>query len=259
MNKIINKLPFEAHIPGYKFCGPGTKLKARLARGDQPINPLDAACQEHDIAYSQNEDTTLRNVADRLLAAKAWKRVRARDAGFGEKAAAYAVTNTMNLKSTLGMGLKKRGSKMRSKKKMTTFSSILRASKTSAPGKSAKSIITESLKAARKAVKSAGGKSKIKIPRILPVSSKIGGILPLLPLFAGLSATGALAGGAAGVYKALNEAKSARQQLEESKRHNKTMEAIALGKGLYLKPYKTGLGLHLKPYSGNGLKKKPKN
>lgn len=75
-------------------------------------------------------------------------------------------------------------------------------------------------------------------------------------MFAGLSATGALAGGAAGIYKAINDAKSARQQLDESKRHNKTMESIALGKGLYLKPFKTGLGLYLKLYSGNGLKKK---
>jgi len=112
------------------------------------------------------------------------------------------------------------------------------------------------LKAAKKAVKSAGGKRKVKIPRILPVPSKIGGVLPLIPLFAGLSATGALAGGAASVYKAINEAKAARQELDENKRHNKTMEAIALGKGLYLKPYKTGFGLHLKPYRGKGLKKK---
>jgi len=98
----------------------------------------------------------------------------------------------------------------------------------------------------------------VKIPRILPVPSKIGGFLPyLIPLFAGLSATGALAGGAAGVAKAINQAKNAKSQLEESQRHNRTMEAIALGKGMYLKPYKKGFGLHLKPYAGGRLKKKP--
>ena len=75
-------------------------------------------------------------------------------------------------------------------------------------------------------------------------------------MFTGLSTTGALAGGTAGVAKAVNEARAARDQLQESKRHNNTMEAIALGKGLYLKPYKTGLGLYLKPYPGYGLKKK---
>ena len=100
-------------------------------------------------------------------------------------------------------------------------------------------------KKARSAVKEAGGKKNIEIPRILPILS--GGALPfLIPLFAGLSATGALAGGAAGIAKTVNDAKAAKQQLEESKRHNKTMETIALGNGLYLKPHKVGLGLHLK-------------
>ena len=286
VNKIINKLPFEAHIPGYKFCGPGTKLKDRLARGDLPINQLDSACRDHDIAYSQNrENIEARNEADQVLANKAWKRVFAKDADWGEKAAAYSVTNVMNLKTKLGMGLKKRKTSTKKKKsdkkkcnkKMTSLNAIIKASsKSSAPGQSAKSIITTALKTARSAIKKSGGKSKVKVPRILPVPSKIGGVLPLIPLFAGLSAVGTLSGGAAGVYKAITNAKSARQQLEESKRHNKTMEAIALGKGLYLKPYKTGLGLYLgtrkkggmlylRPYKtgrslnlkpGRGLKKK---
>lgn len=87
---------------------------------------------------------------------------------------------------------------------------------------------------------------KVKPPRVIEVP-KTGGILPLIPIFAGLSALGALSGGAAGIAKAVNDAKAAKQELEESQRHNKTMEAIALrGKGLYLKPYKSGLGLFLK-------------
>lgn len=120
INKVINKLPFELHLPGYNYCGPGTKLSARLARGDKPINPLDAACKEHDIAYSQNrENISARNVADRELASKAWQRVFSKDSSLGEKAAAYAVTNTMNLKSKLGMGLKrKKGSKKRLKRRV---------------------------------------------------------------------------------------------------------------------------------------------
>ena len=52
-------------------------------------------------------------------------------------------------------------------------------------------------------------------PRIPTILDKIGGALPfLITLFAGLSATEALAGGAAGVAKAVNDAKSAREQLE---------------------------------------------
>lgn len=89
-------------------------------------------------------------------------------------------------------------------------------------------------------------KKKVRPPRVIPVP-KTGGILPLIPIFAGLSALGALSGGAAGIAKAVNEAKAAKQELEETQRHNKTLEAIALrGKGLYLKPYKSGLGLFLK-------------
>ncbi|KAL7292678.1 hypothetical protein TKK_0013803 [Trichogramma kaykai] len=112
------------------------------------------------------------------------------------------------------------------------------------PGKTSKMVIKSAIAGAKEAVRKAGGKNKIKIPRILPVSGKIGGALPfLIPLFAVLSATGALAGGAAGILKAVNDAKAAEQQLRERKKHNRKMEAIALGKGLYLKPYKTGLGL----------------
>lgn len=53
VNSLINKLPFEAHIPGYQYCGPGTKLEKRLRRGDPGINALDRSCREHDIAYSK--------------------------------------------------------------------------------------------------------------------------------------------------------------------------------------------------------------
>ena len=47
LNKVINKLPVELHILGYQYCGPGTKLRKRLSRGDPGINPLDTACKEH--------------------------------------------------------------------------------------------------------------------------------------------------------------------------------------------------------------------
>ena len=247
VNSIINKLPVELHIPGYQYCGPGTKLKERLARGDSGINPLDAACKEHDIAYSKNRDNLVaRHAADRVLTERAWKRVLAKDAGLSEKAAAWGVANTMKAKTKLGMSISKSAKKRKaSKKKKVTLRHIVGAAKASIiPGADA---IKSALKGARRAVKNAGGKSRVRSPRILPVPTKIGGFLPfLIPLFAGLSATGALAGGAAGIAKAVNDANAAKRGLEESKRHNETMEAIALGKGLYLKPYRKGLGLHLK-------------
>ena len=49
-----------------------------------------------------------RHVADRMIAQRAWERVIAKDASLGEKAAAWAVTNAMKVKTKLGMGLKKK-------------------------------------------------------------------------------------------------------------------------------------------------------
>jgi len=64
-----------------------------LERGDQEINPLDEACKEHDIAYSQNKALSEQHRAD-----KAWSRVKAPDSSLGEKAEAYLVTSIMRAK-----------------------------------------------------------------------------------------------------------------------------------------------------------------
>ena len=111
LNRAINALPVELHIPGYQFCGPGTRLRKRLERGDRGINPLDAACREHDIAYSQSNERADRHVADRVLADRAWERIAAKDSTLGEKAAATAVWAAMKAKTKLGMGMTKRRTK----------------------------------------------------------------------------------------------------------------------------------------------------
>lgn len=105
LNGMINALPFELHIPGYQFCGPGTRLKQRLARGDVGINALDAACREHDIAYSHSKDLAERHIADKILAKKAKGRVIAKDSTLCEKAAATTVWAAMNAKRKMGMGI----------------------------------------------------------------------------------------------------------------------------------------------------------
>lgn len=255
VNKLINNLPVELHLPGYQYCGPGTSLTKRLARGDKGINPLDAACKEHDISYSKNPDIKYRHTADKTLAEKAWSRVMDKDAGLGEKAAAYAVANAMKLKTKLGMGLKR---KIKRRRVTGTLSKIIQTAKKSMiPSTDSKVLINSALKGALSTIKKLGGKNNVTIPRILKVPTKVGGVVPfLIPLFAGLSATGALAGGAAGIVKAINDVKAGKKQLEETHRHNKKMEAIAIGRGLYLKPYKKGFGLYLKPHKGKGLKKK---
>uniref|UniRef100_A0A6P7GWP1 Uncharacterized protein LOC114347385 n=1 Tax=Diabrotica virgifera virgifera TaxID=50390 RepID=A0A6P7GWP1_DIAVI len=112
VNSLINKLPFEAHIPGYRFCGPGTRLQQRLERGDEGINALDAACKAHDIAYSQHKNLSARHEADKILENKAWERVKSKNAKLGEKIAAWFVTTTMKGKRKLGMGFSKKSKKV---------------------------------------------------------------------------------------------------------------------------------------------------
>lgn len=200
INKVIDKLPFEIHLPSYQFCGPGTKLEKRLERGDSGVNKLDRACKEHDIAYTQFNDLENRHKADQVLIEKAVERLKSKDASAGERLAALIVISIMKSKVKLGMGAPKR-----------------------------KRATLKNLKVAKRIIK----------------TPKRGGFLPLLiPL---LGALGALGGGAAGIAKAVNDAKAAKLALEESKRHNKAMETS--GKGLKKKKNKKkGRGLYIGPY-----------
>lgn len=120
INKAVDLLPFEAHLPGYNYCGPGTKLQQRLARGDKGINGLDEACKIHDVAYSKYKDSTRRSRADKELADRAWRRFKASDSSVGEKAAAWAVTTAMKAKSKLGGGGKRKKHTGRVKRRRTT-------------------------------------------------------------------------------------------------------------------------------------------
>jgi Domain of unknown function (DUF5679)/Phospholipase A2-like domain len=73
-NTIINKLPFEMHLPGHNFTGPGTKLDKRLNEDgtpkewSKPINRVDNAAYHHDVCYAKNQDTETRNkVCDKVM------------------------------------------------------------------------------------------------------------------------------------------------------------------------------------------------
>lgn len=286
INAAINKLPFELHIPGYQYCGPGTKLQKRLERGDLGVNPLDKACKSHDIAYEEHKSGKERTIADRALASAAWKRVKSRDAGLGERAAALAVATAMKTKiglSKLGAGLKgphrrrqrrqhqkiksikkkkccsnkkKKNNTLKKKKskKCYTFKNLVKHTKVALKKNKPTNpdeILNYALGAAKHVV-GQGRKGKISVPRIIPLP-KTGGMLPLIPIFAGLSALGSLAGGTTAIVRAIGATKEAKEALKESQRHNNAMEAIAIGRsregnGLYMKPYKAGYGLYLQPY-----------
>lgn len=321
VNSLIDSLPFELHLSkNYQFCGPGTRLNFRLARGDPGYNELDKACKVHDIAYRDNSDLSKRHAADYELEQSAWKRVLSKDATLKEKAAAYLVTNVMKLKRKMGMGCvsidgrssqpqRKRRNIRKKKKTKTTLkqrrglgclqnrdqkqnmrkrqgkkkvggklsfqSNLVRRIRNALQKRGRSKIKTNSsdgdiyqsakiaLKAARQTLKTLGGRQRIRIPRVIPVP-KTGGILPLIPIFAGLSALGSIASSVSGIAKAAHDAKIARKHLEETRRHNKSMEnnnntavPIINGSGLYLKPYQKGYGLYLASY--NNTNKQSKN
>lgn len=249
LNTLINKLPVELHVPGYNYCGPGTKLEKRLQRNDQGVNLLDEACKSHDIAYSKSSDLEHRHKADQLLASKAWERFKAKNSSIGEKLTALGVSTAMKAKVKLGMG-SKRSSNVRlinkrvKKRSSLTFNKAVKKARFALKNRKPADIQS----AVNIAVDAVKGLKKSNRSRIIPIP-KTGGFLPLIPLFAGLSALGALAGGASGIASAVNKAKEAQQQLKETQRHNEQMEAIAMGKGLTIKPFKRGLGLFVNPYS----------
>lgn len=307
VNWAIKNVPFEMHIPGYQYCGPGTKLNKRLARNDPGINPLDRACKEHDISYSKFKNTDQRNIADKILAERAWQRVKASDSSLSERAAGLAITNIMKTKAMMGMGMGnvsslfsrktqipaygcssnlKAAIKMKRKKATRAKTTSTKQKKSTKKTKklTAKAIFREAKARAKEAIKKKGVRTIDKAAqvaekaaitsvgqifkknkqspispqdvekelRIIPVP-KQGAALPLIPIFAGLSALGALMGGSASIANAALSASRAKKDLSEAQRHNQTMESIELGKnsntgsGLFLRPYKKGLGLYLTP------------
>ena len=77
LNTLVNKLPFEIHLPGHNFTGPGTKLYKRLnpdgmpSEWSIPINRVDNAAYHHDLCYSKHDDTKTRNeVCDKIMLGK---------------------------------------------------------------------------------------------------------------------------------------------------------------------------------------------
>jgi hypothetical protein len=232
LNSLINNLPFELHLPGYNYCGPGTKLHKRLQRGDKGINALDDACMKHDIAYDKYPDLADRHRADLELYKMAKRRTKSKDVGIGEKIGSWLVSKVMKSKLKAGAGMKS----------FKSFVSKIRNELKKNPKIKGHNITDRAIVVAKKVF---AKNSKIQLPRLIPIP-KTGGLLPLIPIFAGLSALGSLAGGAAGIAKAVGDYKAAKKNLAESERHNKTMESIALGKGLHIKPYKNGRGLCIK-------------
>ncbi len=73
VNALNTILPFEKHLPGMRYCGPGTRLDLRLDEdgkpypGNEPIDRVDEAALKHDLEYSKYEDLKHRNKADKQM------------------------------------------------------------------------------------------------------------------------------------------------------------------------------------------------
>ena len=199
------------------------------------MNKFDQFCKEHDIIYSKNRDhLDARREANKVLAKKAIGRVFAKDAKLCERLVGLGVDGVMKLTRELG------GRRLLGKK--------------SRKGGSLK-------KNNRKEERRKRSMMRRKRNRIISVPSKIEGVLPLFPLFAGSIV--ALASGGATDARAINQARSNERQLYENARHNEHMGAIAMGKaGKSFRMRPCGYGFRMKPWHrkaiGFGLKQTKK-
>jgi len=73
-NVLNTVLPFEKHLPGMNYCGPGTNLLLKLnedgvtpRKGFEPVDRVDEAAMRHDIKYQQYDDLRHRNEADKEM------------------------------------------------------------------------------------------------------------------------------------------------------------------------------------------------
>ena len=71
---VVNTvLPFEKHLPGMRYCGPGTRLDLRVDDNgkpfpwNEPIDRVDEAALKHDLVYNKYEDLRHRYQADREM------------------------------------------------------------------------------------------------------------------------------------------------------------------------------------------------
>jgi len=71
---VLNTVfPFEKHLPGMRYCGPGTRLDLRVDEdgkpfpGNEPVDRVDEAAMKHDLAYSKHNDLRHRHKADKEM------------------------------------------------------------------------------------------------------------------------------------------------------------------------------------------------
>jgi len=257
INNLINNLPFQAHVPGYNYLGPGTNLDLNLEKGVKPANKLDDLALTHDKAYSKSNILTDRHQADYALQEGAWNRVLAPDSSLGEKAAAWAVTNVMKAKRAIGAGVATRykpypislseEDKLRvanASKPIEVHINLTRT-KSSLMNELDMPLTVYQINKIVKGRKEKKNSVKLKLSTAQLQHFKQGGFLPAL--LAAASVLGTL-------YNSYSNKKANDRLVEERIRHNKALEG---GKGLYMsrKPRAlegTGLYMSRKPRALEG-------
>ena len=98
----------------YNYCGPGTKLEERLASNDpnyrEPINKLDAICQQHDIDYGNARSLSDKHAADDIMLQRI-SEIPYRERPWGTSLAQAAIAT----KKKLGLGASKNAKSRRVK------------------------------------------------------------------------------------------------------------------------------------------------
>jgi len=102
INRIINKLPFQIHLPGHNYTGPGTNLYLNMEKNIAPINKVDEAAFIHDNEYSINKTDEARRISDEKLIEKAREIFNDKNSTLKEKTEAFAVEQLLEAKNFFG-------------------------------------------------------------------------------------------------------------------------------------------------------------
>jgi hypothetical protein len=102
--------------------------------------------------------------------------------------------------------------------------------------------VHRSLNAVRNA-KSISGLPTVPSGRVIPIP-KTGGVIPLVPIVAGLSALGVLGNTVSSVAKAVRDINVARRSFK-GQQPSQGSGIVVTGTGAYLRPYRWGMGLSI--------------
>ena len=90
----------ELHLFFHNFSGPGTHIQERLARGDKPVDKVDAISMIHDIAYMNAKTVHDIDDADTKFI-NAQKQIAQNDPNLYTKANAFLVQQIMTTKQKM--------------------------------------------------------------------------------------------------------------------------------------------------------------